>query len=157
MSIENPFAMHYQSVWLERVADRRFPAWARVAFLAFGSHKANGHARFKPGQVGLLLGAVNPDTGEVKPMDKHNVQRAIRVAIESGWLREGSSSLCLVVPAHAIRGGEGRAHAPCPLHETKAGRNRPSRTVGEVPVGESPTDPPSPVGESPSDPWGVTR
>jgi hypothetical protein len=124
VTLSNPWARHYQSVWHERTADRRIPLWLRVAFLAFGAHKANGHARFKPGEIGMIFGTVDTETGEIKPVDKANVQRAIRNATQAGWLAEGSSSLCLVVPAHAITGGLGFENEVCPLHERTAARRR---------------------------------
>lgn len=115
----NPWTRHYQSVWLERTADGQLPAWLRVAFLAFGSHRANGHARFKPGDIGLVLGTVDQTTGEIRPADKHNVQRAIKAAVSRGYLAQGSSSLCLIVPAHAIEGGLGFDSEVCPIHMAK--------------------------------------
>lgn len=141
MTRQNPWAKHYQAVWHERTADRRLPAWLRVAFLAYGAHKANGHAQFKPGDISLVLGSLNQTTGEIKPMDKHNVQRAISAAVESGWLSSGSSSLCLIVPAHAVQGGIGNATAECPIHKRKS--RKVSQPVTHLtPEGESPSDPP---------------
>jgi len=116
---ENPWARHYQSAWLERTADAYLPLWLRVASLAFGCHRANGHARFKPGEVAMVFGTVDPDTGAIQPQDKHNIQRAIRAAESRGWLAEGSSSLCLVVPAHAVEGGLGHPSEECPIHLAK--------------------------------------
>lgn len=117
MSRQNPWAKHFQAVWHERSGDRRLPYWLRVASLAYGSHAANGHARFRPGEIALVLGCVDPVTGEVRPLDKHNVQRSIAKAIEFGWLDKTSGSLCLVVPGHAVAGGlRGRADAQCPQH-----------------------------------------
>ncbi len=114
MSVKNPWARHYQLAWQEHAGDPRLPNWLRVAALAYGSHTANGHAVFKPGQIGLVLGHVNPNTGEVGPLDKGSVQRAIRTAVEYGWLRSGSGTRCLVVPGHAITGGLGNADEECP-------------------------------------------
>lgn len=113
---EKPWARHYQHAWHERTADDRLPLWLRVTFLAFGSHRANGHARFKPGEIAEVFGRLNPDTGEIVPEDKHNIQRAIRNAVSRGWLAEGSGSLCLIVPAHHIVGGPGYESEKCPLH-----------------------------------------
>lgn len=122
MTHEHSWARHYQSVWLERTADDHMPMWLRVAFLAYGSHRANGHARFKPGEIGEVFGTVDAVTGEIKPADKHNVQRAIRNATKRGWLAEGSSTLCLIVPAHAIEGGLGYPTEKCSLHSRKSAR-----------------------------------
>jgi hypothetical protein len=117
VSVRNPWGRHYQRVWHERAGDPRLPYWLRVAALAYGSHRANGHALFKPGQVSLVLGSVDAATGEVRRLDKGSTQRAIRSAIEYGWLSERSSARCLVVPGHAVMGGLGSADEACPQHE----------------------------------------
>jgi hypothetical protein len=77
----------------------------------------------------LVLGSVDRRTGEIRPADKANVQRAIRDAIKAGWLAESSSALCLVVPGHAIEGGVGgKPDEPCSRHARK-GTRRPALTV----------------------------
>jgi hypothetical protein len=115
--VQHPWARHFQGPWEERAAKRSVPAYLRVAFLAYARHHANGHAIFQPGEIGLLLGRPTPSEVElVKPMDKHNVQRAIRVAVAEEWLAVGSGSTCLIVPGHAIEGGLGNPFEPCPRH-----------------------------------------
>lgn len=137
MSAFRTWSRQYQDVWLERTADRSLPAWLRVAFLAYGSHRANGHAPFEDGDVGLMLGSVDRTTGEIRPADKANVQRAIRNAVKAGWLAEGSSSRCLIVPGHAIEGGlGGKPHDPCDRHSRK-GAQRPSLRVVQTEAGVS--------------------
>jgi hypothetical protein len=116
-----PWSRHFQNWWEERAADRRNPAWLRVTSLAYAKHRRNGHAPFKPGALGLILGAP-PDSinGEPCPMDKSNVQRAIKTAIDHGWLAEGSGSTCLIVPAHGITGGgQGHENEQCQRHTRK--------------------------------------
>jgi hypothetical protein len=120
VTVVNPWARHFQLVWEERAGDPRLPYWLRVAALAYGKHATNGHAVFKAGQIGLILGTPNPATGEFKPLEKGNVQRAIRTAVEYGWLSKESGSRCLVVPGHAINGGVGgRELSACPQHDKK--------------------------------------
>jgi hypothetical protein len=118
VSVQNPFTMHYQSVWEERHADTTFPLWARVSFLAFARHRANGHAIFKRGALALLMG--KPTSGGFKPEDRSNIQRAIRLAVAKGWLDPVSCSECLVVPSHAITGGLGSCKEHCSVHDHKA-------------------------------------
>ena len=90
------------------------PYWLRVAALAFGSHTDNGHARFKRGEIALILGTLDQRTGEIRPFA--NVRREIGRAVEYGWLEAGSYWGCLIVPAHSIRKGDlGTRQAPCPL------------------------------------------
>lgn len=111
---QRPWARHFQDEWQYRAGDPRLPYWLRVAALAYGSHQENGHAPFKRGQIALILGSVDAETGEIRPYP--NVRRAIAVAIEYGWLAEGSYWRCLIVPAHvAKKGNIGRAN-PCPIH-----------------------------------------
>jgi len=111
----NPWARHFQAVWQERSGDPRLPAWLRVACLVYGSHTANGHATFKPGQIALVLAKVDQKTGEVRVPSKYAIRRAIASAVEYGWLAKESGSLCLVVPGHAINGGlGGKPDDECP-------------------------------------------
>jgi hypothetical protein len=114
MSTERPWARHYHEVWQERSGDDRLPAWLRVTALAYGSHLDNGHARFKRGEIALVLGKVDTDSGEVLPFDR--VARAIDTAVSYGWLEPESFYGCLVVPAHAIKKGEHGRQPVCPIH-----------------------------------------
>jgi hypothetical protein len=119
--------------------DPRLPYWLRVAALAYGCHTNNGHARFKRGEVALVLAAVDEVTGEVRPFT--NVRREIARAVEFGWLEDGSYWGCLIVPAHSIKKGEYGSVSPCPLNpkhkERRANRSpserngSPSSTPGE--------------------------
>lgn len=124
MAASRTWARHYQDDWQSRAGDPRLPKWLRVAALAYGSHSDNGHARFKQGEVALILGSVDPSSGEVRKYA--NVRRAIAEAVEYGWLEEGSYWGCLIVPAHSIRRGDmARRTSPCPLSaKHKDRRNR---------------------------------
>lgn len=114
MSPEKPWARHYHEAWQERAGDDRLPYWLRVTALAYGSHLDNGHARFKRGEIGLILGKLDARTGEILPFE--NVTRAIETAVEYGWLQPESFWGCLVVPAHAIKKGEHGRKPVCPIH-----------------------------------------
>lgn len=93
--------------------------WLRVASLAYGKHRANGHANFRPGEVAVILSSIDTTTGEITKPSRQSVGRAIRVAVEYGWLAAGSSSCCLVVPGHAVQGGLGSPHETCKVHNRK--------------------------------------
>lgn len=112
------------------------PYWLRVTALAYGSHADNGHARFKRGEVALILGTVDHETGELRPFA--NVRREISRAVEYGWLEEGSYWGCLIVPAHSIRKGElGHRPAPCPLaarHQARCNRSLSERNGDPKPT-----------------------
>lgn len=120
MSGQKTWAKHYQDVWTEKAGDPRLPKWLRVACLAYGRHRANGHATFAQGDVALVLATVDELTGEVIP--DANVSRAVGMSVEYGWLAKGSNARCLVVPAHAIGGSLGDPFAPCPVHGKLAAR-----------------------------------
>lgn len=127
-----PWSRHYLDVWHERAADPRLPLWLRVAALCYGSHDAYGHARFKPGQVAIVLGSIDTTTGEFRSLHKGHVQRAIGTAVEYGWLEASSGSLCLVAPVHGIRGGVGGSGQDCPLHNRKGRRGTSLSDVPEA-------------------------
>ncbi|WP_432477200.1 hypothetical protein [Nocardioides sp. GXQ0305] len=109
------FAFHRQAAWHADALNPRFPLALRVAYLAMGTHRANGHAVFKQGEVAAVLGRVDED-GHHAPADRRTVYRAIRQAIDFGMLAEGSGALCLIVPRHRIAGGHGAPDAPCRRH-----------------------------------------
>jgi hypothetical protein len=115
----NAWARHYQSAWEERAGNPRFPLWLRVASLAYGSHGANGHAVFRPGEVAVALSTVDTTTGVITRPDRRAVGRAIETAVAYGWLASGSGTTCLVVPPRAISGGLGDVRTACPVHDRK--------------------------------------
>lgn len=121
-----PWTRHFQHAWHDDALNPRFPFPLRVAFLAYGTHKANGHARFKQGEIAKVLGRLDED-GHPVPADRRTVYRAIRQAVEYGLLADGSKALCLIVPSHRIRGGMGNEHAPCDRHP------RPSSALHRLP------------------------
>ncbi|GAA5153863.1 hypothetical protein GCM10023340_36510 [Nocardioides marinquilinus] len=128
MSDQRLWARHFLDEWLARSGDPRMPYWLRVTALAYGSHANNGHARFKRGEIALVLGGVD-EHGRVRP--HANVGREIDRAVEYGWLELGSYWGCLIVPAHSVRKGEMFAKpAPCPLAE-KHKRERANSSVSE--------------------------
>jgi hypothetical protein len=135
----NVWARHYQHVWAERAADPAYPLWCRVAWLAFARHKSNGHAAFQRGQIAEIFGGFGADG--FTPLDPSNLQRAIRDAKKAGLLDPSSGTECLVVPAHAIEGGQGNPTDECPVHARKAGARKRRAADGH----RSNTDPSSPL------------
>lgn len=131
-----PWARHYQAPYRDDAANPRYPLPIRVAFLAYGNHRANGHARFKQGEIATALGRhdYDPKTGELirfVPLDRRSVYRAIQQAVDYGLLAPESRVLCLVVPGHRITGGVGDEDAPCDRHAqpAKASTKRTLRAV----------------------------
>lgn len=120
---EGAWARHFQDAWHDDSLNPKFPKALRVAFLAYGTHRANGHARFKTGEIAKVLSRVD-ETGTLIPAAYNTVHRAITTAIELGLLDKGSTSLCLIVPNHRISGGVGDADDPCDRHDQPARRRR---------------------------------
>jgi hypothetical protein len=60
---------------------------------------------------------VDSSSGEVKQPDAAQVSRAIRTAVDYGFLHRDSCARCLVVPPYGIEGGMiGSPKEPCTLH-----------------------------------------
>jgi hypothetical protein len=114
VSVDNPFSMHTQSVWETRSANRSLPNWVRISALAFGCHRANGHANFAAGELEVLLGV--PGENGWKSVSPQQVSNAIAAAKQAGWIAPESRPRCLVVPHHAITGGLGHPHEKCSVH-----------------------------------------
>lgn len=153
MTRERPWARHYQDEWQSKAGDRRLPKWLRVAALAYGSHANNGHARFKRGEIALVLAEVDQATGEITPYA--NVGRAINDAIDYGWLDRESFWGCLVVPAHAIKKGTHGPRSECPIHVKRHARTRGVNRSLSEPFGDSPLHPVS--DSAPRSPHSVSR
>lgn len=122
MTPERPWARHYMDVWHERAGDPQLPLWLRAASLAYGSHDDNGHASFKRGHVALVLG---------RPGEPHqNVGRAIDMAVELGWLAEGSWYGCLIVPRSNVWKGPWGHPKPCRRCAARNANSSPSELQG---------------------------
>ncbi|MEP9380824.1 hypothetical protein [Nocardioides sp. KR10-350] len=134
MTAERAWARHFMDEWQARAGDPRLPYWLRIASLAYGHHENNGHAKFKRGEIALILAKVDGETGEIRPHQW--VGRDIALAVEYGWLSEGSFWGCLIVPAHSVRKGDMWATPkPCPIHmRRKAKRAKSSITEDFAPL-----------------------
>jgi hypothetical protein len=111
----NFYNMQYQSVWRERAHDNRISLVWRLFSLAAGSHRRNGHATFKEDEIAEILG--------VSPQQVSNL---IADAKRLGLIDARSKARCLVVPPHAIIGGQGKANEPCGYCEGKRTGRKPS-------------------------------
>ena len=98
------FAFHDQAMWQARAADARLPKWLRVSSIAYATNRANGHAEFRQGELARTLGVPSQEAS-----------RAVRRAVELGWLSPGSGLRCLIMPL-GVRYGPGKADAPCSHH-----------------------------------------
>jgi hypothetical protein len=105
VSLDNPWTMHRQSFWAMQAGNSRLTLWHRVYALAYGVHRRNGHAPFREGELILALTIVDKTTGQVHEPRVDEVSRAIRTAVDYGFLADESCMRCLVIPEYAISGG----------------------------------------------------
>lgn len=119
-SEQRTWSRHYQDAWHERSGNPNLPRWLRVVALAYGSHDEAGHARFRRGEVALVLAGPFGRDEVPQPLSRQRVHEAIQQAIQLGFLADGSIPMCLIVPAHDVRKGamEGRPKR-CPVHERR--------------------------------------
>lgn len=106
------WAIHYQQPYRDDAANPRMPMPLRIAWLAYGNHRANGHANFAKEEIAKALGRYDHE-GTFVNADRRTVSRAIRQAIDWDLLDQGSVALCLIVPKHRVTGGPGAADTPC--------------------------------------------
>jgi hypothetical protein len=122
--------MTRQSGWRERAADPKHPLYLRIAFLAYGSCRANGHAVFTEGELAHLF-----DT------PPNRISDALRVAKQRGMLSRESRARCLVVPPEFIYGGLGNVFERCAVHDGKrVGTQRFSHRLVELGQPQATTD-----------------
>lgn len=115
---------HAQDHWLDHAGNPNLPDYLRIVFVAYGRHRANGHARLDRGELAYFL--VRAD-GTLP--DRRQVRHCIDRAIDYGFLLPESRALCLVVSSDHIQGGIGDAHRPCDRDHTT--RSLPRKDVAE--------------------------
>ncbi|QYJ05387.1 hypothetical protein KUV85_06825 [Nocardioides panacisoli] len=107
------WAAHAQDHWLEFAGHPHFPDYLRVVFVAYGRHKANGHAKLNRGDLTRYL--VRKD-GTLP--ERRTVSRAVDKAVQLGYLLEGSRMLCLIVSSDHVQGGKGQPEDRCSRDHT---------------------------------------
>lgn len=134
MSRDNPWTKHRQSFWQEKSGRPSLPLWLRITALAYGVHRRNGHAPFKPGEIALATSVVDSETGEIKTPSRNRISEAIRQAVEIGFLHRDSNARCLVVPPWGIEGGMlGSPSEKCKHHRASGNTGTPALSVPEIP------------------------
>jgi hypothetical protein len=107
------WAAHAQDHWLELAGNPNFPDYLRIVFVAYGRHRANGHARLRPGELAAYL--VRKDA--TRP-DRRNIRHSIDRAVDLGYLLPSSRMLCLVVSSGHVQGGIGDPDRRCDRDHT---------------------------------------
>lgn len=115
---ERSWSAFAQDRWLEMAGNPAFPDYLRVAFVAYGRHTANGHARLDREQLAYYL---LREDGTLP--DRRTVRRALVKAVSLGFLKPESHLLCLVVSSHDVQGGKGDPSARCRRDHTKRSRS----------------------------------
>jgi hypothetical protein len=118
------WSAHSQDHWLDRAGDHRFPDFLRIVFVAYGRHRANGHAKLDRGDLAYYL--VRED-GSLP--DRRTVYKGIRRAVDLGLILDISNALCLVVSSHDVQGGKGNPETRCRRDHT---RRQKRTTTSEV-------------------------
>ena len=120
------WAAHAQDHWLVMAGRPNFPDYLRVVFVAYGRHHANGHALLDRGELAYFL--VRQD-GTLP--DRRIVWRAVREAVDLGFLVAGSQLLCLIVGSHDVQGGRATQTADVDV-TTPAVQTRTSAMTADV-------------------------
>ncbi|MEE6135338.1 hypothetical protein SKC41_03220 [Mycobacterium sp. 050128] len=105
MTIEAPWVKASQAGWEQRALELAQPLWLKVACMAYARVGASGHAGFDRGELAELMGKGRQD-----------IHRAIRTAVEYGWLEVGSCTECLIPPGDFIEMGFGNSRKVCKVH-----------------------------------------
>lgn len=121
MSVANPWTQHRQSFWQFHAGNTSLPLWLRIAALAYGVHRRNGHAPFGPGDLRLALSFVDTATGEIMQPSTQRLSNEIDVAVRYGFLSHVSCASCLVVPASISGGMTGKTNEACRQRHSRRG------------------------------------
>lgn len=113
------WAAHAQDHWLEFAGNPNFPDYLRIVFVAYGRHRANGHARLDRAELTRYL--VRKD-GTLP--DRRTQWHALDRAMQLGYLRPESRALCLVVNSEHVQGGIGDPNQPCTRDHTIRSRTK---------------------------------
>lgn len=136
--VQNPWAKHRQSFWESKTNQAGLPLWLRITALAYGVHRRNGHAPFKPGDIILATTVCDEDSGAVYAPTSSRISEAIRQAVSAGFLAVESNARCLVVPPWGIEGGVlGSVNEKCAHHRTSGKSGSRAANLPEKAEGDS--------------------
>lgn len=122
---DRDWTAHAQDHWLDFAGNPNFPDHLRIVFVAYGRHRANGHAKLDQGELARFL--VRRD-GTLP--DRRTLWHALNKAIGHEFLLPDSRALCLVVSSDHAQGGRGNPDEKCQRNHTRrqkdASNERPS-------------------------------
>lgn len=98
---ESPWLMSIQIGWEAQIYNSKLPYWMRVYAVAMGRSDPNLHTPLEPGELAKLLGHKQPD-GSIQPLDRRDLHKYVKRAVDLQLLDEASSLRCLVLPAATI-------------------------------------------------------
>lgn len=80
----------------------------RILSAARSRLEFNGHAHFARQELRTILSSVDRQTGELTPLSKSALTRAVQHLTDGGLLADGSWSQCLRLPLFGVQNGTGR-------------------------------------------------
>ncbi|MZE50119.1 hypothetical protein GTY86_02055 [Streptomyces sp. SID5770] len=153
---------------LRMAENTRLPLFVRLVFLTEARMNRIGHAEFATGELESLLPTLDRRTGEIRNPSQNTVCKAIRIAIDEGFLSAESSARCLVLGGHDVQ-RSAKATSSCKHHGVQrawGGGVEPTVTekaegpqeVTEVPEHQEEILEPETAVQVPSQPsWGDTQ
>lgn len=93
--------MSIQSGWEAQIYNSALPHWMRVYAVAMGRSEPNLHTPLESGELAKLLGHKQAD-GSIKPLDRRDLNRYVKRAVDLQLLDEASSVRCLVLPVSTM-------------------------------------------------------
>jgi hypothetical protein len=118
---ESPFLLSPQIGWEPQIANSDLPNWLRVFAVAMARSEANLHSPFESGELAELLGKTQRD-GSTKAVDRRDLDKYVKRAVEKGFLDEASSVRCLVLPESRTACRRRGYQKPCAYHTGKASK-----------------------------------
>jgi hypothetical protein len=111
-----PWPKHYREFWEKQAltTNPSIPLVVRIFSLAYGRHDANGHTPFGAGDLRRTLIKSAPTAERPASLFSYRaINKAIKQAVDFGYLDAGSSQRCLIVPRGQIQYLQGDAFDPC--------------------------------------------
>lgn len=122
---------HHRAAWERLAVDAgdQLDLTTRILLVAQGRLARSGHAAFRRAEMSRLLGSVAPGTGELTPVHRNSIRKAIDKGIAVGVFASGSTSECIRIP-HYLTTHDAGKDLDCPTCTRPKARNaRPQRAL----------------------------
>jgi hypothetical protein len=118
---QSPFLMSIQIGWEPQIYNTDLPYWHRVWAVAMARSQPNMHTPLQPGELAKLLGKPQSD-GTIKSVDRRDLHRYVKQAVEMKLLDETSCVRCLVLPETTTACRLPGFRSPCGYHTGKSSK-----------------------------------